>query len=218
GHTDWVVPIVYSPSGDKVASGGKDSTVRIWDVETGACLQAMVGHSKEMDSLVYSPQGDVVVSASDDRTVRLWDVATGQCRAVIQDFSDCVKDTVWIETGDAPCIVTGCQDGSVWMWELMDDGDLYNVRLRWSSMNNGLAVTDADIQDVQGLSQLNKQLLKQRGAIGEPAHRFRDASKRLTSMASMVSKLKLPPQNKVEVVVSPTDSQPEQPVKQDADA
>jgi len=218
GHTDWVVPIVYSPSGDKVASGGKDSAVRIWDVETGACLQTMVGHSKEMDSLVYSPQGDVVVSASDDRTVRLWNVATGQCRAVIQDFSDCVKDTVWIETGDGPCIVTGCQDGSVWMWELMDDGDLYNVRLRWSSMNNGLAVTDAGIQDVQGLSQLNKQLLKQRGAIGEPVHRLRDASRRLTSMVSMVSKLKLPPQNKVEVVVSPTDSRPEQLTKQDADA
>jgi hypothetical protein len=104
------------------------------------------------------------------------------------------------------------------MWELMDDGDLYNVRLRWSSMNNGLAVTDAGIQDVQGLSQLNKQLLKQRGAIGEPVHRLRDASRRLTSMVSMVSKLKLPPQNKVEVVVSPTDSRPEQLTKQDADA
>ncbi|KAF9363143.1 Mitochondrial distribution and morphology protein 35 [Mortierella sp. NVP85] len=46
--------------------------------------------------------------------------------------------------------------------------------------------------DAQGLSQLNKQLLMQRGAVGEPVQRLRETSKSLAIMASVVSKLKAP--------------------------
>ncbi|KAG0199615.1 hypothetical protein BGX31_004259, partial [Mortierella sp. GBA43] len=54
---------------------------------------------------------------------------------------------------------------------------------------------DATIQDVRGLSQVNEQLLKQRGALGEPLHRLREASKKLTSMASALFKFKSPTHN-----------------------
>jgi hypothetical protein len=40
------------------------------------------------------------------------------------------------------------------------------------------------------LSKLNTRLLKQRGATGEPTNRLREASDKLTSMASVISKLK----------------------------
>ncbi|KAG0201158.1 hypothetical protein BGX31_003874 [Mortierella sp. GBA43] len=92
-------------------------------------------------------------------------------------------------------LMVGCDDGSVMMWKLFDDEDGYQARLRWGSMNQGLTVTDATIQDVRGLSKLNEQLLKQRGAVGEPVHRRREASKKLTSMASAISKLQSPIHN-----------------------
>jgi WD40 repeat protein len=44
GHTDQVKSIAYSPSGDLIASGSYDRTVRLWDVETGACRQTLTGH------------------------------------------------------------------------------------------------------------------------------------------------------------------------------
>jgi hypothetical protein len=77
----------------------------------------------------------------------------------------------WVKSSDVPLLVNCCIDGSVWMWELTGGGDsngLYQVRLRWSSMKNALVVADTMIQDVKGLSPLNKQLLKQRGAVGVP--------------------------------------------------
>ncbi|KAF9348693.1 hypothetical protein BGX34_002290, partial [Mortierella sp. NVP85] len=43
---------------------------------------------------------------------------------------------------------------------------------------------------VQGLSDLSKRLLKQRGATGEPGVRLREASKKVMRMTSVVSKLK----------------------------
>lgn len=46
------------------------------------------------------------------------------------------------------------------------------------------------LQDVQGLSQLNKQLLNQRGAMGEPSHQLRETFKKVGTMVSVVSKRK----------------------------
>ncbi|KAK3820406.1 MAG: hypothetical protein J3Q66DRAFT_399788 [Benniella sp.] len=56
--------------------------------------------------------------------------------------------------------------------------------------NGGLNVHGATIQNAHGLSELNRQLLVQRGAVGKPTHRLREASKKVATMASVVSKLK----------------------------
>ncbi|XVF61742.1 hypothetical protein PTKIN_Ptkin08bG0155000 [Pterospermum kingtungense] len=39
GHEDAVLSISVEPSGQWIASGSKDGTVRIWEVETGRCLR-----------------------------------------------------------------------------------------------------------------------------------------------------------------------------------
>ena len=64
------------------------------------------------------------------------------------------------------------------------------MRLCWSVTNGLLTVTDASIQDVRGLSRLNKELLKQRGAVGEPQDLLHETSKKIGIMASVVSELK----------------------------
>ena len=35
GHKDWVLCLAFSPDCSKLASGGKDSMVFIWDAQTG---------------------------------------------------------------------------------------------------------------------------------------------------------------------------------------
>ncbi len=35
GHVDAVYAVDYSPDGTRIVSGGYDSTVRVWDAQTG---------------------------------------------------------------------------------------------------------------------------------------------------------------------------------------
>ena len=154
------------------------------------CLWTLSGHSGLVNSIVYSSRGDLVISASDDKSVRVWDVTSGQCRAVIQDFQAGIYNIAWIKDSDLNYLAVGCKDGEVGMWQVLTNVDRCDISLRWKTSNGELDMKDATIQDVQGLSQLNRKLLKQRGAIGDPAHRLREASKNVATMVSVVSKLK----------------------------
>jgi hypothetical protein len=120
---------------------------------------------------------------------------------VIQDFQGDVNDIAWIESSGVNYLMAGCEDG-VGVWQVGFDEGHCHVFLRWRTSKGELSLMDADIQDAQGLNQLNSQLLKQRGAIGEPVHRLREASKKVMNMASVVSKLKTPSDRAAEDVAA----------------
>ncbi|KAK3816625.1 MAG: WD40-repeat-containing domain protein [Benniella sp.] len=182
--------VAFSPRGDQIASSGDDGSVKVWDTESGDCLWIFIGHRDRVNKIVYSPQGDLVASANDDRSVRLWNVTSGQCRAVIQDFQDGVTRIDWSEVSGVNYLVAGCRDGVVGAWKVQIDEDRCDVSLKWMTARGVLDVNDTTIQDVQGLSHQNRQLLKQRGAVEDPINRLREVGKNVTTMASVVSKLK----------------------------
>jgi WD40 repeat protein len=136
--------------------------MRLWDIEQGACLQILTGHSDEVNKMASSSQGDLLVSGSDDKTVRLWDMTSYQCLAVFQGFRSKVVCIEWVETSDTKYVVTGSGDGTIEMWEVVVDGGQYQLRLHWMTAKGELIVEDAIIQKAHGLSPLNRQLLQQR--------------------------------------------------------
>jgi WD40 repeat protein len=148
----------------------------------------LTGHTNQVIGVAYSANGKLLASGSKDKTVRLWEVLSGECRAVVEHFPAEVLCVSWSASSDPDYLVTGCHDGSVLKWQVIEEGDQYRVQLQWSISNGGLTVTGASIQDAHGLTSVNKQLLLQRGAIGESKHLLRETSKRLIAMASVVSK------------------------------
>ncbi|KAG0249051.1 hypothetical protein BG011_009627, partial [Mortierella polycephala] len=194
GHTDWVSNVMYSPSGRQIVSGGFDKTVRLWNVQTGAPGAILSGHTHPVTSVVYSPSGQLIASGSTDKMVRLWDVDSGQCLAVVDGFQGTIRSIAWNAPPNDTYFATGCGDMSVRIWQVIEEGGQYRVRLHWSSSHGRLIVSDTIIQDVQGLGNINVKLLKQRGAVGTPTPplTFRGASERLISMASLASQFKLP--------------------------
>ncbi|EIN08621.1 hypothetical protein PUNSTDRAFT_134998 [Punctularia strigosozonata HHB-11173 SS5] len=79
GHLKGVTSIAFTKDGKHLVSGSVDTTIRLWDADTGEAIgKPFTGHTKEVTSLAFSPDGRFVVSGSEDRTLRIWDPANGQ--------------------------------------------------------------------------------------------------------------------------------------------
>ncbi|KAF9995304.1 hypothetical protein BGZ80_007551, partial [Entomortierella chlamydospora] len=120
GHGGIVRSVVYSLKGDRIVSGSWDSTVRLWDVDTGECIHTLHGHSSAVDSVVYSPRGDQIASGSSDSTVRLWDVDSGECVHTLHGHNGWVRSVVYSSKGDR--IASGSFDRTVRLWDV-DTGE-----------------------------------------------------------------------------------------------
>ncbi len=54
GHSHWVWSVAFSPDGETVASSSSDRTIRIWDVQTGHCIQTLTGHTQAVRSIAFA--------------------------------------------------------------------------------------------------------------------------------------------------------------------
>ena len=55
-----------------------DSTVRLWNTDTGETVRTLNGHTNSVWSVSFSPDGKFICSGSRDASVRLWNTHTGE--------------------------------------------------------------------------------------------------------------------------------------------
>lgn len=75
GHTSAVNQVCMNKDGDIVVTLSKDSTARIWDVQSGKCRAVLRGHEDSIAGGCLSPDDGVLATYGYDGTVRLWYVS-----------------------------------------------------------------------------------------------------------------------------------------------
>jgi WD40 repeat protein len=122
GHTDRIWSLSFSPkvldNTPKLASGGEDKTIRVWNINTEEC-RIFNGHSKRVLTVSFSPDGNYLLSASEDQTAKLWEVSTGRC---LKTFSCDVK-WLWAVnfSYDLENLASPCDDFSIKIWDINTD-------------------------------------------------------------------------------------------------
>lgn len=71
-----VGPIVFSPDGRWLASGGDDNVVTVRDAESGEARAVLRGHREQLVALAFTADGQTLASSSLDGSLRLWHVPT----------------------------------------------------------------------------------------------------------------------------------------------
>jgi hypothetical protein len=120
GHATGVTHLAFSPDSRTLASAGKDSTVRTWDVATGKAVQVFKGHRRPVRCLAFSPSGDRIVSGDEEGKIRVWDAASATELRVLTGHTGAVLCVSVSLPGKI--LATGGTDRTLRIWDLESGG------------------------------------------------------------------------------------------------
>ncbi|KAF9900430.1 hypothetical protein EC991_007346 [Linnemannia zychae] len=165
-----------SPDGQELAIGAEDGIVYLWDFQSDKPGIELKGHDNLVISVAYSPCGKWILSGSYDKMVRVWRFSTGEigswsCATVVRGCSQRILSLAWNPAAVILEFVTGCEDGSVRVWRIVNhddsDGGEVFAQMLWGNDIGLLCTTDLTFKGAIGLSPINQKLLVQRNAIDD---------------------------------------------------
>jgi WD40 repeat protein len=123
GHNAQVSVVAITPDGYYAISGDY-ATLKIWDMETGAELHTMKGHTA-IQSVAVTPDGCYAISGSEDGTIIIWDMETGAELHTLTGHSRCV--TTVAVTPDGLRAISGSFDNTLKIWDIWTGAELHTM-------------------------------------------------------------------------------------------
>merc|ERR1712161_71296 len=120
GHTGVVYTAAVSPDGSLCASGGKDGTAMLWDVNDGKHLYSLDAGST-INALAFSPKNYWLVAAT-DTSIKVWDLENKNVLDELASTSPPKSGIPWCVSlswsADGNQLFAGSTDGNIYVYEV----------------------------------------------------------------------------------------------------
>ncbi|KAK2034265.1 hypothetical protein LX32DRAFT_552142 [Colletotrichum zoysiae] len=126
-----------------LATASWDDTIKIWDADTGQCLQTLRGHTKVVHSAAFSSDGTQVASTSGDKTVKIWDLATGQCLQTLHGDAEVVY---LVAFSNSSAQLASASFDIVKIWDISTGHCCRTLRLDRLRMLGHISFSETDLQ------------------------------------------------------------------------
>ena len=117
--------VAISPNKQILASGDRDNTIILRDVNSGKAIHFLKGWYGAINCGRFSPDSQFIASGGSDETVKLWDVNTGAEIRTLKGHKKSVKSIVFSPNGQM--IASCCDDGRMVIWDLDRGRILYTL-------------------------------------------------------------------------------------------
>jgi WD40 repeat protein len=197
-HTRSVGCLEFSKDGKRVASGSYDSTIRLWDAETGEEMHKLVQPGIVIHSMAFSPDGELVVFNTGGSLPVMETGAAGKVRARLRVEGTNRDVCCIVFSPDQKYIASGYDDGAVRIWDA-ETGEARHVlkghtdavpsipfSLDARCLASGSADTTICIWDVETGEPVHHSPLKGHGYVVSPISFLPDGRHIVSTSADMI--------------------------------
>ncbi|CED83964.1 dynein regulator [Phaffia rhodozyma] len=117
GHRLPITRVAFHPIYSVLATASEDSSIKIWDWETGDFERTLKGHTKAIQDVDFDPKGNYLVTCSSDLTIKLWDTQNEYKNVkTLYGHDHSVSSSRFLPSGDF--IVSASRDRTIKVWEV----------------------------------------------------------------------------------------------------
>jgi F-box/WD-40 domain protein MET30 len=112
GHTNGVMCLQFDDN--ILATGSYDSTIKIWNIDSGECIQTLRGHTSGIRAIQFDD--NKLISGSLDQTLKVWNWRTGECMSTYRGHTAGVIGLNF----EGNILASGSVDHTVKIWNFHD--------------------------------------------------------------------------------------------------
>lgn len=117
-HHGPITKLVFNPNSTIIASGGTDSSIRVWNHAQKVCLASLKGCQGVISVIVFHPDPDekTIIAAGDDSKIIGWDFTTRQVTMALEGHFSKVTSIAYAQ--DRQFLVSASRDKVIILWNL----------------------------------------------------------------------------------------------------
>ncbi len=133
GHGSDVNSVEWNYAGDKLASGGNDGKLLIWDAGSGALLNSLFDYEYPVNSISWSPDGKKLAVAGNSNQIDIWDLEKKSVTYSLFLEQPVINAVAW---GPKDDFIAAAAGRRVYLWNSSNDLKYYTYELHSNTVSN----------------------------------------------------------------------------------
>jgi len=124
--SDEITSFVFSTDSKYIAACGKNTTIKVWDIQKARIKLSLPGKGSEVRSIAFSPNGKFITAGFQNGNIKFWDFENGKEIYSLTGHTGPVRSHTF--SPDCATLASGGWDNTIRLWDIKNGKQIKLIR------------------------------------------------------------------------------------------